>query len=271
MLADSDTDTRFLDASLLLSHVIHVERAKLLMELHTTISNEVFEAFSQLVKRRAAGEPVAWITGKKEFWGRNFMVGSGGLCPRPDTETLVEAALACMDGFTVPGSLHDCCTGPGTVALSLSADRPDWTISASDVSEQAEKYFHANNRSIAGNRVTFTRSDMMERIDGPFDIIVSNPPYLSPSEVSERLASGWKEPELALNGGGSDGLDFIRRMVPRAATRLETGGFLMIEAHPRQLPIMEQILLKSNFQNLEIKKDLAKRDRVLIGRYCGGV
>ena len=162
------------------------------------------------------------------------------------------------------GSLHDCCTGPGTLALTLAHERPDWEISASDISEEAALYFRDNNRIITGSRVEYRHTDLMEDVKQKFDIIVSNPPYLTPIETGDRAALGWKEPELALNGGGIDGLNLIRRLIPRISDRLESSGAVLIEADPLQMPIIKQILSDAGFVRITFRQDLAGRNRIVI-------
>jgi len=250
-LAGCDTDTPQLDSSLLLSHACGISRERLYMELPDELENNRLETFRNLMERRVSGEPVAWILGTKEFWGLDFKVGPGVLTPRPDSEILIESAMEIMDRksaeLTRAGMLHDCCTGPGTLALTLAHERPDWEISASDIS-----------------RVEYRHTDLMEDVKQKFDIIVSNPPYLTPIETGDRAALGWKEPELALNGGGIDGLNLIRRLIPRISDRLESSGAVLIEADPLQMPIIKQILSDTGFMRIRLRQDLAGRDRVII-------
>jgi release factor glutamine methyltransferase len=219
------------------------------------------------MKRRTAGEPVAWIVGVKEFWGLEYAVGPGVLCPRPDSEILIESVLEIMDSTECLSSgrrLHDCCCGPGTLALALATERPEWQISASDISEDAAAYFKQNNQALTGGRVTYTHADLLKDINGPFEVIISNPPYLTPGETDDRVALGWKEPVLALDGGGNDGLDLIRRLIPRVSDRLITGGVFLLEADPLQMPIIRQILLDTGFERPRIARDLAGRERIAI-------
>ncbi len=262
-LSGCDTETPQLDTSLILSHACGISREKLYMELPEELTRENLEIFRTDINRRISGEPVAWITGIKEFWGFDFSVGPGVLCPRPDSEILIESALEIMDKMK-SGSLHDCCTGPGTLALTLASERPSWEISASDISPQAADYFKVNNQKLAGSRVRYTHSDLMDGINETFDIIVSNPPYLTPLETNEKTALGWKEPELALDGGGIDGLNLIRRLIPRISDRINSRGAVLIEADPLQMPIIKQILSDTGFVRSRIRQDLAGRNRIII-------
>jgi len=266
ILKKEGTDSPALDAALLLSQARHTSRERLYMDLAESLTPKQISCFHRSVRRRSSGEPVAWILGFKEFWGRNFVVGPGVLCPRPDSETLVEAALEIMDkSGDSGGTLHDCCCGPGTLAISLACERPHWKLSGSDISVIAAGYFRQNNQRLCDGRVDFTKSDLMEGINGPFDIIIANPPYLTPTETNTRVDPGWKEPALALNGGGEDGLDMIRRLVPRAATRLVRMGSILLEANPLQMSPIRQILSEDNFIKMKLYKDMAGRERVIAG------
>jgi release factor glutamine methyltransferase len=266
-LKGHETDTPYLDASLLLAHTCSLSRERLYMELSVEVKAVQLAEFRAAMKRRIAGEPVAWIVGAKEFWGLEYAVGPGVLCPRPDSEILIESVLEIMDSSEFLSSgrrLHDCCCGPGTLALALATERPDWQISASDISDDAAAYFERNNQTLTGGRVSYTHADLLEEINGPFEVIISNPPYLTPGETDDRISLGWKEPILALDGGGEDGLDLIRRLIPRVYDRLITAGVFLLEADPLQMPIIRQILLDTGFERPRTARDLAERERIAI-------
>ncbi|OQX29846.1 MAG: protein-(glutamine-N5) methyltransferase, release factor-specific [Spirochaeta sp. LUC14_002_19_P3] len=263
-LLPADTDTPHLDVALLLAHTLGISRETLYMNLREPVEGEGIKRFRTLIRRRKAGEPVAWIIGVKEFWGLEFQVGPGVLCPRQDSETLVEAALAIMpEGSS--GRLHDCCCGPGTIGIALASERMGWHISASDISDDAKKYFRLNNEKLTGSRVHFIQSDLLEGLSDCFDIIVANPPYLRPEETAERRALGWREPPLALDGGDMDGLGVIRRLIPQAAAHLQPGSTLLLEADPRQMPVLRTLLQSGGFHTVTIRRDLGGRDRVISG------
>lgn len=265
-----ETDTPYLDASLVLGHACGLSRERLLMELSEELEEEHLAVYRTAMNRRVAGEPVAWIIGVKEFWGLEYAVGPGVLCPRPDSEVLIEKTLEIMESVdskeTPPTGkrLHDCCCGPGTLVLALASEQRDWVYSASDISADAEFYFEQNNRTISNGEVKYLQSDLMEGIPGPFDIIISNPPYLTPHETGDRVALGWKEPVLALDGGGHDGLDLIRRLIPQVFNRLNNGGAFLLEADPLQMNIIKQILSDTGFDKPQTVQDLAGRERVSI-------
>ena len=262
-LSGCDTQTPQLDTSLLLAHACGISRERLYMELPEELDEKRLGLFKASMKRRISGEPVAWITGTKEFWGLDFSVGPGVLCPRPDSEILIESALEIIDKKKI-GSLHDCCTGPGTLALTLASERPSWDISASDISELSADFFKVNNQKLTGDRVRYTHSDLMNGIKETFDIIVSNPPYLTTLEMNDKVVLGWKEPELALDGGGIDGLNLIRRLIPRISDRINSQGAVLVEADPLQMPIIKQILSDTGFVRIAFRQDLAGRNRIVI-------
>lgn len=258
-------DTPHLDAALLLAHSCGTNREQLYMQLLDPLDMERIIVYRKALKRRIAGEPVAWITGTKEFWGLEFQVGPGVLCPRPDSEILVETALDSIPE-DIPFRLHDCCSGPGTLAVAIASERPLLQASASDVSDDAAHYFNLNNTAHTGGRISFIKNNLLDGIDGPFDMIISNPPYLTPAETLERIEQGWREPALALNGDGVDGLSIITKLIGQASIRLANGGILMLEAAPLQIPAIGNMLSASGFHSLVVVKDLGGHNRVIHAR-----
>ena len=253
-----------LDTALLLAHVCGLDREHLYMRLSESLNSTIVKEYRLAVKRRISGEPVAWIIGRKEFWGRDFSVGPGVLCPRPDTETLIEAALKTMDEYGPEARLHDCCCGPGSLALTLAAERPGWSISASDISPIAEEYFDRNNQAISNGTVKYFHSNLLENVPGQFEIIVSNPPYLTAAEFSRRKKLKWREPALALDGGDGDGLSIIRRLIPYAWAKTTDNGALLLEASPSQMHEISQLLSDTGFQNIQHRDDIGGNPRVMI-------
>lgn len=266
-LLNHHTDTPRLDITLLLAHTLKINRETLYARLGDSLDKQEIISFQEQLDRRIKGEPVAWITGVKEFWALNFQVGPGVLCPRPDSEILVETVLEFM-GEKSSGTLHDCCCGPGTLAIALAVERKNWQISASDISITAEKYFHRNNRQLAGSRVSYIRSNLLEGVKDQFDIIIANPPYLTSTEVIERKAVDWREPDIALDGG-EDGLDIFRCIIPQATKRLKPNGLLFLEANPLQMPVIRTILMANDFNKIETRCDLGNWERVIYSRYWG--
>ena len=211
-----DSDSPWLDATLLLSHTTGEKREKILASFPDELSQDNYIRFLELIRLRQEGHPVAYLTGKKEFFGRDFYVKRGILCPRPDTEVLIEEAMEriCRSNYR---SVHDLCTGSGCIALTLALENPEISVSASDISPVSEEIFRKNREELCSDslRVPFTRTSLFEELKGPFDLIVTNPPYLTTDETDQRMNEGWKEPSLALDGG-VDGLDLIRIIIPEA-------------------------------------------------------
>jgi release factor glutamine methyltransferase len=200
--------------------------------------------------------------------GLDLMVTAEVLVPRPDTETLVEAALAWIDhpdSSSPKGSLSvlDLCTGSGAVAVALKHERPDLTLWASDISVEALAVAEANARRLLGpDKITFVRSDLFKAITGSFDLIAANPPYIPTGELEGLPGEVRGEPVLALDGG-EDGLALIRPLVAGVRDRLKRGGALFMEADPRQMPAVTGILKNCGYRNIRIRKDLPGRDRVI--------
>lgn len=266
-----NSETAFLDACIVLAHCMGISRERLLVRFPEQIDDGTAEAFSALWMRRRAGESVAYLIGKKEFFGRDFVVDRRVLVPRPDTETLVAAALEIGDmAFarkagkedSLPAfCLHDVCTGSGAVVISIAAERPEWLISASDISPEALEVARINASSLLGRKISLRIADLLCGIEGPYDIITANPPYVSTPETDQLLALGWGEPRLALDGG-PDGLDFIKRLAGEAFSMLVPGGFLLIETDALQSRATHDILIQEGFDGIRIWKDLAGLERI---------
>ena len=259
------TETPDLDARVLLGHAAGLNHAGLLARWPDPVPEAVAGEFDQALARRLAGEPVAWITGFKEFLGMDFEVGPGLLVPRADTETLVEAALEVGAGPRVA----DLCTGTGCVAVGLAALslRP-LEVWAADVSPLAVATATRNSHRLLppDRQVSVVESDLFGALPGTWDLIVSNPPYLTPGETLTRVAEGWREPALALDGGGVDGLDLIRRLVAEAARVLNPGGWLLLEAAGAQMPELRRLFSAAGFLDLGTWWDLGAVERVIGGR-----
>ena len=276
-----------LDALLLLAHALGIRREQIYQRLDHDIndmrdmknmeggslppderlrlSSSLYENY---IRRRADGECTAYITGIKEFRGLEFSVGPAVLVPRPDTETLVEAALECAG---LPGEtgapVLDLCTGSGAVALALYAERPGVEVWASDISEEALKLAEANAARLFGaEAVRFFSGDLYAALPGKrFSIITANPPYVPSGAITGLSREVQKEPKIALDGG-KDGLDIIRRIITGAPERLVPGGFLLLEADPSQMPETARLLEQSGFAAVQTTRDLAGRERVIRGR-----
>lgn len=277
------SDTPFLDACLIAAFCMGISRDRLLACLGDS-AESIPPEFKPAWERRLLGESVASIIGKKEFYGRDFFVDRRVLIPRPDTELLVSAALELGDSRatriegdtgTLEFTVIDACTGSGAVAISLAAERPAWRLCATDISAEALEVARINSRQILGRILPAAQADLLE-IDAnfpgaqtipqpPYDMIVSNPPYLLSSETEKLLAEGWTEPPLALDGG-LDGLVIVRRLIGQARSRLKPGGFLLIETDALQVEKVHAMFEKEGFREILPWKDLAGLPRISSGR-----
>lgn len=221
----SNSDTPRLDAELLLAHAYGIERDELLLRPPT---GPVPESFAGLLQRRCAGEPVAYIIGHRAFWNIELEVGPGALIPRPDSETLIEAACEHFAGGDGPERILDLGTGPGTLLLAALDQWPRATGLGIDSSEAALAYAQRNAQRLGlAPRAQFRRGDWAKKVTERFDLLLCNPPYVA--EDAE-LGPGVKEHEPAeALFGGADGLDDYRRLAPEVGRLLAPGGLAAIE------------------------------------------
>ncbi len=265
----SGIETARLDAELLLAHALESDR----MRLYLDYEKPVFEAergrFRELVQKRARERvPVSLLLGEREFWSLPIRVTRDVLTPRPETETLVEAALSKVPDPEARLRILDLGTGSGAIALSLASELPQAEITATDLSAPAlqiaaENADHLHTRE----RIRFLQGDLFEPVATErFDLIVSNPPYVARSDAASLPPELSHEPEMALFAG-ADGLDVIRRLVAEAGDHLSPGGWLLIELSPEQVGRVEHELGKAGFGEPERRFDLAKRARVVAARW----
>lgn len=259
------TDTPWLDSTLLLAKALKISREKLLASYPDEAGEEEEKLFKEYLSERLKGHPVAYILGEKEFFGLTFLVKEGVLTPRPDTEILVESSLELIEknGFN---AVLDMCTGTGCIAISLKHTMPGLKVTASDISPVAEEVCKENARRLIESDFTFIHSSLFDNIEEKFDLIATNPPYLTCDETQERMDEGWKEPALALDGG-EDGLDLIRTIIEEARDHLNPGGWLLIEAGSPQMAEMKRVMETFGYEDIKILRDLEERDRVIAGKY----
>ncbi len=267
-----------LDAELLLAHALESARLRLYIDHDKPVLPAERDRFRELVRRRAQERvPVSILLGEREFWSLSFKVTKDVLTPRPDTETLVEAVLSKLKGprAAEPDAerrwrILDLGTGSGAIALSLASELPEVDITATDLSEAALQIAAENaDRLLQGERVRFLHGDLFDPVARErFDIVVSNPPYVARRDAKSLPPELAHEPEMALFAG-EDGLDVIRRLVAGAGDRLSPGGWLMIELSPEQAGTVEQMLAGAGFVDVERRFDLARRPRVVGGRWPG--
>ncbi|AIE83374.1 peptide chain release factor N(5)-glutamine methyltransferase [Fimbriimonas ginsengisoli] len=268
-LAASGIESSRLEAQLLAAHVLRVDRSWLIAHPEHEF-NEL--AGEMLLQRRESREPLAYILGRREFYGRQFRVTPAVLIPRQETEVLVEAALAedhtsKMDvittgGKAVPLRVLDIGAGSGAIAITVKLERPDWDVTAVDISPPALELAEENAKSL-GVEIRFVLSDGFEQLIGEsFDLIVTNPPYIGHDEplmpdVVEH------EPHVALFSGKT-GLEFYERLSREAMNHLNDGGRLMMEVGHRQARTVRELFESGGWQHVQTAQDLSGIDRVLV-------
>ncbi|MBI5178264.1 MAG: peptide chain release factor N(5)-glutamine methyltransferase [Nitrospinae bacterium] len=262
MLRSSSAATPELDAQLLLAHLLGRDRAAMLMDPPDYLPPEAPDAYRRLLARRAAGEPVFYITGKKEFHNYVFYVDPSVLIPRPETEEMVEAALKRFPG-PEPKAVCDVGTGSGCIGITLALERPQWRVTAVDVSEKALEVAKINAQHLNAANITFAKSDLFSAVPEKFDLIVSNPPYVDVAVRGGLQVEVRKfEPPIALFAEES-GLKVIRQLVAEAAEHLNPGGAFFCEIGYDQKEAVEKLFYPAVWKEVVFIKDLAGHDRIV--------
>ena len=254
-----------LDAQLLLLHVLgrpQNDRAWLLAHNSDALAPDAEMRYINLTRRRAAGTPLAYLTGQREFYGLSLQVDSRVLDPRPDTETLVDWALACIQGLPAPRVI-DLGTGSGAIALALKHARPDALVSAIDASADALAVASANALALKLD-IDCRLGNWLDGVDRRYELIVSNPPYIA--EGDPHLEALGHEPLQALTSG-PDGLDAIRTIVTQAPQHLAPGGWLLLEHGWDQAAAVRALLAQAGFSDVRSHPDLAGIERCSGGRW----
>lgn len=255
-IADADVDAWYL-----LAHVFHLSRADYYLNEAKEVSEDEIERYMSLVRRRARNIPLQYIIGVQEFMGHVFEVNKNVLIPRQDTETLVEEILKVCKNKSV----LDMCTGSGCIIISLAKLGGITEAVGVDISEDALKVAKRNAQNLKVE-VKYIKSNLFHKVQGSYDIIVSNPPYI-PTEEIENLMPEVKdhEPILALDGN-QDGLDFYRKIAECAPKYLNKDGYIFLEIGHDQGLAVKEMFQTQGFYDIEIKKDLSGLDRVVFGR-----
>ena len=254
-----------LEAQILLQHCLSVNRAWLLTHENDVMEANARAAFNTLMQRRLNGEPIAYILGKREFYGLEFKVTPDTLIPRPDTETLVEAALEKIpaDQFC---PVLDLGTGTGAIAISIARHRPHAKVVAVDASPTALAIAQENAKNLGVSNVQFVLSDWFSELQGrTFDVIVSNPPYIAEEDVHLQQGDLRFEPMSAL-ASGKDGLDSIRHIISQSAYHLNPKGWLMLEHGCDQSQAVAGLMEDPGYQSISSFLDLSGLYRVTAGR-----
>lgn len=262
--AQLNNEEAALEARLLLQHVLVVNRAWLIAHADDTLTPQQLATFETLLQRRIDGEPMAYILGEREFYGINLKVSPDTLIPRPDTETLVEAALNAMPHNQTLDIL-DLGTGTGAIALAIAKHAPQSQVTAVDFSEAALVIAQQNAQNLAINNVTFLHSHWFQALVAQrFDVIVSNPPYIEEHDLHLSLGDVRFEPKSALTSG-ADGLDDIRHIVSLSPQHLTQQGWLLLEHGYNQAEAVADLMAQAGFKNITHALDLAGIKRVTLG------
>jgi release factor glutamine methyltransferase len=256
------------EARMLLGHVLQRPAVWLVAHDDAELEEEQLVLFSSLCTRRRGGEPIAYLVGKREFYGREFQVAPGVLIPRPETELLVDLALAKVGAggtATQPPRILDLGTGSGCIAISIALECPKCEVVAVDASSAALTIAEANATRLGAN-VCFRNGDWFSPLPGKrFDLIVSNPPYIAAADPHLAQGDLVHEPPTAL-ASGTDGLDAIRTIIAEAPGFLHPGGSLWLEHGYDQASTVKQLLISAGFRSVEQQEDIAGILRISGGR-----
>lgn len=263
ILKENGFYTYALDVEVLLLSVLNKNKSWLYLNPDFEVDNSSLEIFNSYIQRRLKNEPIAYIIGKCEFMGLDFKLNEHTLIPRADTEILVEKVLSIIEQENIKKVL-DIGTGSGAIAVSI-AKHKDVDVLALDINKDALYMAKENARANGVDKVRFLQSNLFENVEEKFDMIVSNPPYIETEEI-QKLEPNVKdfEPILALDGG-EDGLDFYREIIAKAKLYLNDKGYLAFEIGYNQAKAVSS-LMEKEFKEIEILKDLASLDRVVLGR-----
>jgi release factor glutamine methyltransferase len=252
-----------LESDILLCHVLEVSLSFLLANPEFKVPLERRTVFMDLLQRRKQGEPIAYLTGKRSFWTLELQVSPDVLIPRPETERLVELALD-----KIPKDSHwriaDLGTGSGCIALAIASERPGCEIHATELSEPALKLANENALKYGLANVQFYPGSWLQPLSGKFQIIVSNPPYVSQNDPHLRKGDCRYEPSMALSSG-DDGLAAIQEIISSAAIKLQAGGWLLVEHGFDQAKQVRDLFHLGGYVSIGTETDMAGLDRVTFG------
>lgn len=262
-----DSPTPALDAELLLAKTLGKPRSYLRTWPEHQPQAQSLVLYQELMARRRQGEPIAYLLGEQGFWSMDLRVANATLIPRPDTERLVEIALEC--GRRGSSQVLDLGTGTGAVALALAVERPDWSITATDIVPAAVELAESNRQRLGLNNVRVKTSNWFDVVAGQcFDLIVSNPPYIGTEDPHLQRGDLRYEPASALVSG-VDGLEAIRHIVQHAPAYLQTDGWLLLEHGWQQADAVIALLAGRGFHQPSSWRDLAGQQRVSGGQWRG--
>ena len=261
LMKSGSPDSR-LEAEILLRHVLKIDRATMFSNLENILDSKQENDIAELVQRRLANEPLSYITGTREFYSLDFQITSAVLIPRQETETLVDEVIKIAKEN--PLKIVDVGTGSGAIAIALAVNLPLAKIIATDISVDALHVAESNTKmNEVFSRINLKQGNLLDVLDEKVDVIVSNPPYIPSDQIEHLQPEVKKEPHIALDGG-SDGLEYIRKLIGNCSEKLNNNGHIFIEIDPSQ---SEEVLkiADTHFPDARtaIIKDLSQNNRVL--------
>jgi len=260
------SESNSLDALLLLRKATGFSREYILTYPDLPLDKQTLASYKSYIARRCEAQPVAYILGEREFYGRRFAVDPRVLIPRPDTETLVEQAIILLKEKSRPTVL-DLCTGSGCIGITIAAEISTSHVTLADISEDALAVANQNSHTILQRELESCQGNLFESLQNrKFHMIITNPPYLTGAWYDTTAAQVKREPYLALVGGGEDGLEIIRTIVDEAPDHLEPDGMLLIECDDRQNTKVAGLMEKAGFSSVTSTQDLAGCRRIVWGR-----
>jgi release factor glutamine methyltransferase len=267
LLREAGVDTPDLDARLLMQHALGMTREALMIQARARLTAPMVDRVMAAVARRAAREPVSRILGRREFWSLDFRLDPSTLDPRPDTETVVEAALASCPGRDAPIRILDLGTGTGCILLALLTERPQATGVGIDVQADAVATARANaERLRLSTRAEFRQGDWGSGIGERFDLVVSNPPYIPDGEISALAPEVREHDPIRALAGGQDGLDAYRALARQVPGLLRPGGAVALELGQGQAEAVGRMMRAAGLEDVATKADLNGIERCLVGR-----
>lgn len=260
----SQSDSPKRDAEILLSFVTARARTYVLAFGETELAADQLQVLDQLATRREQGEPIAYLVGEREFWSLPLSVSSATLIPRPDTECLVEQALALLP--VTPCRILDLGTGTGAIALALASERPDCAVVGVDIQADAVALACHNAEKLAIENVCFLQSSWFDTVSGRFALIASNPPYIDANDPHLNEGDVRFEPHSALVAP-AEGIASLDEIIRRAPAYLEAGGWLLLEHGWQQADAVQKLLNTAGFSAVMTHKDYGNNDRVTVGQW----
>lgn len=248
------------EAQILLCHVLDKPRTWLLGWPEHSVGADLATRYRELIAQRRQGMPVAYLTGRREFWTLELVVNRHTLIPRPETELLVERALHLLPP-QAPRKVLELGTGSGAIALALACERPHWSITATDISGDSLQVARLNARRHGIENVDFLESDWFDSVQGDFDLVLSNPPYIPDQDPHLQQGDPRYEPRHAL-ASGPRGLDAIGLIVENAPTHLRRGGWLVFEHGFDQGPACRDLLSRGGYTGVFSERDLGGHERI---------